>query len=919
MVSMPTVPDTISLPPVAFAAGAAREIMARHRVALPDLREIVVIIPDLHAAGDVARELRRAAAVPVLLLPRITTLRAWAGEVTLAQPVLGGAARELLLYRALASRHWFEEQDLWAVCSELAALFDELTRERVTLAATQAEFSAQLARVYRASGKRAGTSLDFEARLIHDLWQAFNQAGGALDAESAYIARLAQLADHASAPMYVVAPHGWSRAEQMFLERYAERAPARVLLPDSAADDAMSHTLAAAWPRTLDIDLSRRAESLHAAHPSSALATHVRVAATASAEGHAQLIDHAVRQRLAAGKQRIAVVVQDRLVARRARALLERAEVLVADEAGWALSTVSAATVIARWLDVASGGCHHSDLFDLLKSPFVFHDWPRAERETVAQRFEQCVRTENVVAGLENFIALAERLGDAEARQMLIRLQHAARLLERRRAPIAQWLTLLDESLVEIGVSGTSGTDSALQTDAAGEQLLELLSRLRDEIASDNLAVSFADWRRWLARALEGAVFRDRSIESPVVFTFLAATPLRSFDSVIIAGADAAHLPGVETAALFFNQNVRSELGLCTRADELRDIEAGLRALILNCDDVLVTWQHTLDSEPNLLSPFFERLNALHALAYGAPLDDHGLAALAATSVVDTPLPAALPPITVQPAPRTNKYLILNNISASGYNALMACPYQFHARHMLRLAQLDDVQELIDKSDYGSAVHAALTAFHRAHPVVSSLPPIQAVQALEAETETAFRAAIAANYLARAWLARWKPLIPQYIEWQRAREAEGWRFAAGEASKTLAIVTPQGRTLNLRGRIDRVDTKFAGDVSVIDYKTQRQEILRKKAAAPGEDVQLPVYALLWGGPVAAALFLSLEREEVAGVAVREDINALAEEARRRLGVLYDALHEGAALPAQGAAAACQYCEMEGLCRRSYWP
>ena len=304
------------------------------------------------------------------------------------------------------------------MCGELAALFDELTRERVELAATQAEFSAQLARAYRVVGS-SGVSLDFEARLVHELWRAFTQAGGALDAESAYVARLAQLASDVSAPLYVLAPRGWSRAEQRFLERYAAHAPVTVIEPDASATDTVSRTLAAAWPVTLAENLLQRAGALRAVCPGSALAPRLRIAAAAHAEGHAQLIDHTVRERLAAGKQRIGVVVQDRLAARRARALLERAGVLVADEAGWALSTVSAATVIARWLDVASGGCHHTDLLDLLKSPFVFCDWTPAAREQVVQRFEQTIRTDNVAAGLENFIALADRHSDAEARQLL--------------------------------------------------------------------------------------------------------------------------------------------------------------------------------------------------------------------------------------------------------------------------------------------------------------------------------------------------------------------------------------------------------------------------------------------------------------------------------------------------------------------
>lgn len=920
----------IVISPATFAQRAAQEIIGRQRAALPDLHNLVVVLPELHAVGDFARELRRAANVPVLVAPRITTLRAWAGEVVLKRPVAANAAREMSLYRALAERSWFAEQDRWAVCGELAALFDELTRERVELPPTHAEFSTRLARAYgisggqpgKRSGARATTSLDFEARLVHELWRAFMQAGGALDGEAAYVARLAQLAGEARAPLYVIAPLDWSVAENGFLERYAERAPVQVIEPANDAADALSQALAAAWPLAREAPLLQRALELHAAHAQSALAARVRIAAAAHAEAHAQIIDTAVRERLAAGRSRIAVVVQDRLLARRARALLERAGVLVADEAGWALSTVSAATVIARWLDVASGGCQHGDLFDLLKSPFAFHDWPRAVREQVVQRFEQQVRAANVVAGFDSFIALAARHNDAEARQMLLRLQRAARLLQRRRAPIAQWLTLLADSLEEIGVcsaKGGAGAASRLAADAAGEQLLELLARLRDELAHDNLAITFAEWRRWLGRALETATFRDRSIDSPVVFTFLAATPLRCFDAVIIAGADAAHLPGAETAAMFFNQGVRADLGLRTRADALREMEATLRMLIVNCEDVLVTWQRTLDGEANLLSPFFERLNALHTLAYHVPLDDHALAARAMLAIVESPGSATLPVATVQPAPHVPALLIPAGISASGYNALMACPYQYHARHVLRLAELDDVQELIDKADYGSAVHAALHAFHRAHPRVSALDAGAAVQALQTATDAAFREAVAANYLARAWLARWQPLIPEYVGWQCAREAEGWHFHAGEAHKELKIVTPHGRTLMLRGRLDRVDAGRDDAVSVIDYKTQRQEILRRKVAVPGEDVQLPVYALLWGGPVAAALFLSLEREGVKAVALSEDVNALACATRERLGLLHDALHEGAALPAQGVDAVCQYCEMDGLCRRSHWP
>jgi ATP-dependent helicase/nuclease subunit B len=270
--------------------------------------------------------------------------------------------------------------------------------------------------------------------------------------------------------------------------------------------------------------------------------------------------------------------------------------------------------------------------------------------------------------------------------------------------------------------------------------------------------------------------------------------------------------------------------------------------------------------------------------------------------------------------------LLPRRISASGYNSLVACPYQFHARYLLGLAELDDVQELIEKKDYGQLVHGVLAAFHRAHPDVSALDPLVAERELDTLSERAFAPVVARNYLAQAWLARWRALIPAYLDWQREREGAGWTWKDGEVERQAELTTPQGRPLTLRGRIDRVDARSPSPIThhpspefaVIDYKTRDPGKLRRSLEAPGEDVQLPVYALLWGAPVAEALFLSLERDGVEAVGLESDVPALAEAVRLRLVELFDALAAGARLPAQGVEETCEYCEARGLCRRNHW-
>ncbi|HSQ02776.1 MAG TPA: PD-(D/E)XK nuclease family protein, partial [Burkholderiales bacterium] len=399
--------------------------------------------------------------------------------------------------------------------------------------------------------------------------------------------------------------------------------------------------------------------------------------------------------------------------------------------------------------------------------------------------------------------------------------------------------------------------------------------------------------------------------------TYLDAVTLRAFDSILIVGGDSAHLPNPDRGSLFFNQRVRAQLGLPGRADHARDAEEALTGLIACCEDVLVTWQRVIAGEANLLSPPLERLSALHRLAYGTGLEDPALPERARLAPMRAPAPSAPAP-SARPAPAAVPALIRSTLSASAHNALMACPYQYYARHILGLTEEDGIRELIEKSDYGERVHRALAAFHRDYPRISGVEAQCAEEALARLSEAAFADSIEENYLARAWLERWTALIPQYIAWQRAHESDGWHVIASEAVRTLDVCTPGGRQLTLRGRIDRVDADDEDRTALIDYKTQRRERLRVKAEADGEDVQLPFYALLWGAPVAAALFLGIERDGVTGHEMKADVNSLAREVCIRLTTLHDALHEGTPLPAHGSDAVCEYCEMSGLCRRAYW-
>jgi ATP-dependent helicase/nuclease subunit B len=299
-------------------------------------------------------------------------------------------------------------------------------------------------------------------------------------------------------------------------------------------------------------------------------------------------------------------------------------------------------------------------------------------------------------------------------------------------------------------------------------------------------------------------------------------------------------------------------------------------------------------------------LRDLHLLAYADDLGEHELRPCLAAEDARTPILARATP----PAPVVAPQMVPDKVSISAYNSLVACPYQFHARHILRLNELDEVQEGIEKRDYGERVHDILRRFHERYACLSEHAPEELDAALRQVSEQVFADLLAQDFTARAWLARWFKAIPAYLDWQVQNEADGWRYAEAEKPFEWEL-----EGVRLRGRIDRLDTR-AEEKRVLDYKTQGYSLLRNKLLEAGEDVQLACYA--YAHEAADAAFVSIDNGEVRLVEAKHDMPQLAQLNVERLEQVMARIRGGASLPANGIDAACRYCEMRGVCRKGDW-
>jgi len=128
-------------------------------------------------------------------------------------------------------------------------------------------------------------------------------------------------------------------------------------------------------------------------------------------------------------------------------------------------------------------------------------------------------------------------------------------------------------------------------------------------------------------------------------------------------------------------------------------------------------------------------------------------------------------------------------LSVSAWQSLVSCPYQYYARHLLKLNERDEVPEEMDKADYGSLVHRILARFHGDHPELDGVPPEALEADLRALGRQVFATAETGSYLASVWRLRWERRIPAYIDWALRRGRGGHPHPTAAANRAMGSIS----------------------------------------------------------------------------------------------------------------------------------
>ncbi len=662
----------------------------------------------------------------------------------------------------------------------------------------------------------------------------------------------------------------------------------------------------------------------------------------------------AIEGHLIAGKQNIALVAQDRLAARRARALLARLgpALNIRDETGWKLDTTRAAAALNSWLELIRApkeGPTASVLLEFLQNPYLnipdcIHKAPEVCIGLVAQ-LEDILIASQAKSGWETFYMAIERANayavnhDGAPNEALLKLLQFVR--ERHHAwqvidlNCSNAYELLQQNLRDTGIA------KALEKDSAGKQLLEVLTTF-DLSSSDyrRVAMRLPEWISLIKTVMEDASYEELGKEAQATLSILplSSTRLRIFDAVVLVGCDEQQLPAFSEPPLFFSDALNRLLKASTITAQYIQQARDFSQLLSSCQSVDLLWQSKSKSgEPLRPSAWIQRLQTqLQTWTAIVAQPDLQCGRASPLERAVTTLDATLPlPLSMSP---------------SAYKALRDCPYKYYVRSLLGLREAKAFEEGFDASLAGQSLHALLRNFYQVLKTEEQKADSRMTidiqyrrrwmeQQLSTISEKEFKRLIEGDGRVLGTLRDWQKQIPSFVDWQLQREAEGWRYhnAEHQVGFDLHFVDPDGvdRLIRIAGRADRFDINVNSTqvAEVIDYKNQSMTKIKQRAEHLLDDPQLLIYARavnenpesahLQGREVNRAQWVSLkvdikrDKKLTRSLEV-DDLPDLMPTFSEQLIEDMQHLWSRKEMFAFAPDSVCKYCEARGICRKGMW-
>ena len=406
-------------------------------------------------------------------------------------------------------------------------------------------------------------------------------------------------------------------------------------------------------------------------------------------------------------------------------------------------------------------------------------------------------------------------------------------------------------------VFGGNRLDRAAEPDrtilAACKQVGELLERHREVPSGLAPELSGPDVLRLVLRELEGAGLPPPTGRGAVELLGWLELPLDDAPAMVVTGFNEGIVPGSLGGDLFLPNALRLRLGIEHNDRRYARDAYALSALAASREELkLIVGRRTAEGDPLAPSRLLFACRPDRAARRALALLRPG-AARPAVPLVGGLRPGkggsrfAIPP----PEPLAQP---VDSMRVTEFRDYLACPYRYYLRHRLGLESRRDAGDELDAASFGSLAHDVLEQFGRSD-VAGAIEPDLILAQLHALLDELVLARHGEAPLpaVRVQVEQLRRRLAALASWQAKWAQEGWQIEHVEdrAVDLEAPLVVDGRTMRLRGRIDRIDVnRKTGQVVIFDYKTSdspRDPDRAHRQAGRWIDLQLPLYRHLAAG------------------------------------------------------------------------
>ena len=643
----------------------------------------------------------------------------------------------------------------------------------------------------------------------------------------------------------------------------------------------------------------------------------------------------------------VALADTDRALTRRIRALLAGQGLALRDEPGWKLSTTVAASHLVALLRACAPQASSDSVLAWLKllpaaacpgcgnggngSNAIANDSGNGGSSEWSASHIQAIESHLRQKGCAQWPGTGFWRGWQHPARALAEAINNWRASLQASRPLALWLQAVQHVLQ------ASGAWAWLAQDAAGQTLLRALHWPHASAAPDTpprittLPNAESPWpldafMHWITQVLESSRFTPPCAGQAQVAIVPASQLLaRPFAAVIMPGCDADRLPAAPDLPGLWTHAQRALLGLPDRSQAQHAQRRMWQSVLAFADLDLLACRSDGDAEllPSPLLLEWQLAQSPDKRRIEQAADPR------AQRLIAQNLPAPPQPL--------GQRLPVQQISASSYDNLRACPYRFFALNQLRLQEVPELDAELEKRDFGIWLHRTLHLFHEQLARSGQAPDASQRPELQAQLDAAAHAAAREQQLDDAaflpYKLAWNKLRQGYLDWLLGdylrmqchyAQGEAWlerplheALQAADDNTAAAPARLPPHPVKLVGVIDRIDRCADQTLLLLDYKSGDAQAIKARIQQPAEHVQLPFYAALLAPQAVRSAYLTIGERGQTSLQEQPDATAQAQPLLRRIAHDLADIAAGTPLPALGQGRACDYCAARGLCRRDF--